>query len=550
MRVKRSILIRTAAAAVFAASLGARGLAAPPPPTVTPGAIGNEQQRQQQQIENQQPSPQTAPQESPVVGPSSGGSGVPAAPGVSFVLTGVTFDNSSFLSADEIQAIVQPYVGKTATFDDLAAIVAKVNALYRAKGQVTARAILPPQKIRNGVVHIALVEGKLGKVDVVGAKHMSEDYVRDRIAVPPGAVIDVKALTDDVVYFNRTDDAQVRALLKPGSAFGQTDVELDLTEPPPDAIQIFVDNQGVDSTGKEEAGLYYKHTNLFFDGDRTSVYGTVSRGGVDGTVSYGAPFDASGDRVDASYERNHIDIINGQFNGLAIHGSGETANAGVTMPLVASRQWLITAEFAEAYGTSRTVQTSGVVSDTATYREIGTLSITYIDPDLLAALNPSFAYAESHNAILKKDEDISLFTGQGTAIVPFAQTWSIHLSTAWQYSPQSLLPPDLLFQIGGPTSVRGYPSGTYAGDSGYYGNAELHHEFTDISKGLDMFVFYDAGMVFSTSPARRSLDAMGVGGSYSLNSAVTMSASVGIPLMRANPGQDGYQFYLQLAGRL
>ncbi len=536
--------------AMFAACLAARAVAAPPPPTVTPGAIGNEQQRQQQQIENQQPSPQTAPQESPVVGPSSGGSGVPAAPGISFVLTGVTFDNSSFLAPDELQAIAQPYVGKTVSFDDLAAIVAKVNALYKAKGQVTARAILPPQKIQNGVVHIALVEGKLGKIDVVGARHMSEDYVRDRIAVPPGAVIDVKALTDAVVYFNRTNDAQVRALLKPGSAFGETDVELDLTEPPPDAIQIFVDNEGVDSTGKEEAGLYYKHTNLFFDGDRTTVYGTVSRGGIDGTVSYGAPFDTSGDRADVSYERNHIDIIHGQFNGLAIHGSGETANAGVTMPLVASREWLITAELAGAYGTSRTVQTSGVVSDTATYREIGTLSITYIDPDLLAALNPSFAYAESHNAILKKDEDFSLFTGQGTAIVPFARTWSIHLNTAWQYSPQSLLPPDLLFQIGGPTSVRGYPSGTYAGDSGFYANAELHHEFTDISRGLDMFVFYDAGMVFSTSPPHRSLDAVGLGASYSPNQAVTISASVGIPLMQANPGQDGYQFYLQLAGRL
>jgi hypothetical protein len=65
-----------------------------------------------------------------------------------------------------------------------------------------------------------------------------------------------------------------------------------------------------------------------------------------------------------------------------------------------------------------------------------------------------------------------------------------------------------------------------------------------------MFVCYDAGIVFSTSPAERSLDAVGLGGSYSPNQAVTISASVGIPLMKANPGQDGYQFYLQLAGRL
>lgn len=549
----RAVCKRVLGVLTLALVASAPAYAVSPPPQVTSGAINNEQQRQQQQIEQQQPNPQTAPQTAPVVGGSLPPAGAaPAAPGVSFVLKGVTFDHSSFLSDGDLQAISAPYVGKTVTFDNLADIIGKINALYRDKGQVTARAILPPQHIQDGVVHIALVEGKVGKVDVSGTRHMSADYVTDRVDIDMGDTVDSTALTQKVVFFNRTNDAQLKALLKPGAGFGQTDIELSLAEPPPDQLQVYLDNEGVQSTGRQEAEIYYKHNNLFFDGDKSTVYATVSRGGIDGSVAYNVPFDSDSDRLGASYERNHIDIISGQFNGLSIHGSGQTATLGVTRPFIGTEHWLLTGTVSAAYGTSRTDQTTGVVTDTATYRSIVQASLTYISSTLLASVSPSFAYARSHDSILKQNRDIEIFSGQAAAIAPIghAGTWSFHLTTSWQYSPEKLLPADLLFQIGGPNSVRGYESGTFAGDSGFYANAELHHTFTDIAKGFEMFVFYDGGMVFSTSPSQRSLLATGLGASYSPVDAFTLAATVGVPLEKALPKQDGYQFYLQLSARL
>src|ERR1700744_5445527 len=94
------------------------------PPQINPGAIGNENQRQQQQLENQQPQPQIAPQTAPVIGPAQQKPGAAgAAPAVNFLLSGVTFDHSQFLTQDQLDAVARPYIGQTVDFARLSEMV-------------------------------------------------------------------------------------------------------------------------------------------------------------------------------------------------------------------------------------------------------------------------------------------------------------------------------------------------------------------------------------------------------------------------------------------
>jgi hemolysin activation/secretion protein len=210
----------------------------------------------------------------------------------------------------------------------------------------------------------------------------------------------------------------------------------------------------------------------------------------------------------------------------------------------------VTGNLDGAIGTSNTGTSSGVITDTTTYRAIAGVSATFVGTELLASASPSFAYARSHDSVLKKDRDFALLTGSGAAVVQLGDAWSFHLTAAGQFTQERLLPADLLFQIGGPSSVRGYPAGTFAGDSGFYAEAEIHHQFRDISKGLDVYLFSDNGAVYSTKPAMRSLDSLGVGASLTPVPAVTFSASVGVPLRRVFANQNGQEFYLQMMVRL
>src|SRR3712207_2995393 len=93
---------------------------------------------------------------------------------VSFVLTKIQTQKSDILTKSEIARITEEYIKREITTTDLYTMVQKINALYEEKGYVVCRAILPAQRIQNGVVQILLIEGKTGNVTIEG-NHRSEE---------------------------------------------------------------------------------------------------------------------------------------------------------------------------------------------------------------------------------------------------------------------------------------------------------------------------------------------------------------------------------------
>ena len=112
-----------------------------------------------------------------------------------------------------------------------------------------------------------------------------------------------------------------------------------------------------------------------------------------------------------------------------------------------------------------------------------------------------------------------------------------------QGTGEHLLPGDQVFFIGGPTTVRGYPTQAVTGDSGFYDNVELHRDWSNLVKGLDTYIFSDSGSVFSTAPSQINLVSAGAGASWSPFAWVTLEASLGVPLLAVVPGEPHYQAY-------
>ena len=165
--------------------------------TANPGQIDNEIRRQQEQIERQ-----TQPRKfdgNAVVAPSRESQTQLRPGGPRFPLKDVTFNESKFLTAEELAAIKSKYVGRSVDFAQLQQLLADVNRLYEIKGVVTGVATLPPQSADSGVVKIKLTEGRLGRSSVDGLKQTSPDYIAQRVAVPaPGEVIDVPKISRDI----------------------------------------------------------------------------------------------------------------------------------------------------------------------------------------------------------------------------------------------------------------------------------------------------------------------------------------------------------------
>lgn len=518
-----------------------------PPPTINPGAIENDIERQRRRIEQQQQVPrQSGPA---VVGPQRAPAVVGPGGGARFVLRRLVFDKSKFITPDELSAIASKYVGKQVDIAGLQRVVADINLLYAQRGIVTAIATLPPQNANNGVVKIKLTEGRLQKTTVEGNKQTSKDYILQGVEHPAGEVLDVPKLNRDVVWFNRTNDVQIRALLQPGSNFGLTDLQFAVTEPPRNTLQLFVDNQGVETTGRNEGGVYYKLHGLAGIDDRLTFYGIKSEGNLNGNASYNIPFNPWGGRLGVSYTQGDIKIVQGPFKTLDVTGRSNQASVNMAQPFWATQTFLFQGIGAYTYGTSQSDFSSVSVTNDRYTKASGGFSANWAGDFYSVTAAPVFNRIDWHDKILGGDRSFDTFTGSlnGTVRLP-AQFYAVGLAS-YQYTWEKLLPGDQIFSIGGPTTVRGYHTNQVAGDSGYYFNLELHRDLSSLVKGLDMYVFTDSGSIFSTAPTSVQLDSSGVGLSWTPWAPITLETSVGIPWRPVTSDQDRYVFYGRVSFR-
>jgi hemolysin activation/secretion protein len=511
------------------------------PPQINPGVIQEDVDRQRRRIEQQQQVPKqqgpavVGPQRAPVVTIPGGGE--------RFLLRRVTFDDSKFITKEELDAIASKYVGKRVDIAGLQSLVAEVNQIYSQRGIVTAIATLPPQTANSGAIKIKLTEGRLQNITVAGNEQTREFYLRNAVEQPKGEVLDVPKLNRDVVRFNRTNDVQMRALLQPGTDFGLTDLQLAVTEPPVNTLQLFYDNQGVRTTGQNEGGIYYKRHGLAGIDDRLTFYGIRSEGNLNGNVAYNVPINPWGGRLGVSYTQGKIKIVNGPAVGLDVTGKSNQTSLNFGQPLWVTDMWLLQANAAYAYGNSRSDLAAVTTSDFRYSKQTGGFSVTASGAEYAATVSPSVNAINSHNKILGDERSFSTFTGATNASYRFPAAFSATFLGSWQYTREKVLPGDQLFSIGGPTTVRGYPTSAAAGDSGYYFNTELHRDMSDIVKGVDLFAFTDSGQVFSTFPAKTQLDSAGVGASWSPIPALTFEGSVGFPWRVVVGDQPRQQLY-------
>jgi len=518
-----------------------------PPPQVNPGIIDSDIERQRQRIEQQQQAPRQSGR--PVVAPGRAPAVVIPGGGPRFLLRRVEFETSKFITPDELNAIAAKYVGKQVDIAGLQSLVAEVNQIYEQRGIATAIATLPPQTASNGVIKIKLTEGRLQKSTVQGNEQTSEAYIRRQIDPPVGEVLDVPQLTSDVTRFNRTSDVQIRALLQPGTNFGLTDLQLAVTEPPRNTLQLFFDNQGVQTTGRNQGGVYYKLHGLAGIDDRLTFYGVKSEGNLNGNASYNIPFNPWGGRIGVSYTQGRIKIINGPFERLDVTGRSNQASVNIAQPFYVDQTWLIQATGAYTYGNSESDFAAVVVTNDRYGRTTGGLSINWLDDAYAVTFSPAYNSINWHDKIFGGERSFNTATGSLNGTLRLPGQFSVVGLGSYQYTWEKLLPGDQLFSIGGPTTVRGYPTNTAAGDSGYYFNVELHRDMSDVLKGLDLFAFLDSGATFSTAPARTQLDSSGVGLSWTPIPALTFEASVGLPWRTVIASQSRAEFYGRISFR-
>lgn len=492
------------------AVLSGPALAAPVvPPSIDAGAAQqrNEQMREYQQRREDSVWPQT-PQNPILNTPADVDGDGNASDGPRFKLSKVVFNESSFLNAETLQSITAPYVGRSVHVGALREIVSRINRYYVEHDIYTAKAILPQQTIVDGVVHIQLVEGKLGKQIIQGNDYTHDDFILSRVGQTEGEVVDGARLKHDIVYFNRTTDTQVRALMRPGEKPGLTQILLLAQEPSRYYVSAFTDNYGAESTGRYRGGASIRMSSLFGIDDHLDGYFAGSEGELSGFASYSLPVNRRNGRLGLSYSRNAIDIVRGPFESLDISGHSTNLALNFTQPLLATQRWMVTWASSVSRSKSTTEASHVRLASSTTEQYSMGLTLQETMPYRRWSLTPTISNIHSREE-LDGRHDFLVYRLQGIYIQNFGDSpYSMLLALGGQHSTNDINPSQALFQIGGVNSIRGYDQGVIAGKSGYYGQIELHRR---VGSAVDGFVFFDGGQVREDIPSTNHIESAGLG---------------------------------------
>jgi hemolysin activation/secretion protein len=461
-------------------------------------------------------------------------------------VTKIVTEPSAILSVIEITAITGKYEGRPVDIQDLYRALKEINDLYAQKGFITAKAILPPQKIEDGIVRIKLVEAHYGQLTLEGNAHTRDSYILKRVSEHNGELVNIKTLEEEIFYFNRTNDVQIKAELKPGKEFGLTDCVLKVAEP--DNIQgtLFSDNGGGSNTGKYRLGFSWMDNSLTGNRDYLAVNPLWSEGTWAGSISYNLPINGKGARLGFSYSDNQSSVISGPYDSLDIQSDESDTGLSLSYPIRVKPNFKFDG-FASLY--NKKAQTDFSDKTLVAYH-VNTVSLG------LAVQNIDRAGFWYHRYDLTYgDSGISAsfyklnLTAVRQQMLPKDQLMIYRLTG--QLTNNHLLPSTEQLSIGGMTTVRGYNTGALSGDKGY--NLSIEYNFPIRSlNNTKGFCFLDHGGTFPYKGNGKGtngedyLTSIGMGANFGYTKYLSGKLVLGVPIDPPED-QDGVkiEFYLQ-----
>lgn len=390
-----------------------------------------------------------------------------AAQAQSFTIKGVKFDQSSYLSDAQLQAVAAKYTGRPIEFEDLQTFVTEVQQLYSRSGVLTARVLLPPQEISDGILKVSLVEARISDVLIEGYEDTNPEFLRRSINFEPGEKPDFVQLERDLLIYDIVHDISPKLTFGPGVEPGTTVATIHGAEPEKFQWTLSADNFGREETGIARVSLFGRWSNVTGWRDTLSMQIQGSEGARSGSLGYSRPVGLAGGRVITTAGWSNSSVIQGTFVPVNIVSDSISASLGYRIPLNVSPESHWIAEGGLAYDNTSSTLFGAPLSDITIGEIYATGSYTHNFPKALLALSFGLkaGNAEAQETTRTEGDYYLAFGGLSYSQL-MGDSWLLDVTAQAQFAQGQNLPVARLFSAGGPVSVRGYPNNIRSGDSG------------------------------------------------------------------------------------
>ena len=481
--------------------------------------------------------------------------------GARFIVKGFRFTRTTAFPEAQLLPLLQDLVGKSLGLADLESAADRITRYYRSRGWMVARAYIPSQDIKDGIVEIIVLEGRLDRVSVVSGEggRLNAAVVTDIVA----AALHAGEVREDgmeraLLLINDLPGVQATSSLSPGADVGTSLLTVETVEG-----RALAGNVDLDNGGSKFSGVWRLGANLNLNdprgiGDQLFARVTHSSGTEYARLGYQLPWGANGLTAGASYTYSDYRLCC-DFAPLQAKGDAKVASLTLAYPVMRSR--------------AANVRLSAGVDAKAFYNQ--TIAGTTSDKDarvlnLALSADATDAWAgggyssgsvsmaagrfdlggwspdlQVDDATARTHGDYQKVNLTALRLQAVGDDWTLFAAFSAQFASRNLDSAEK-FSLGGPAGVRAYPQGEAAGDEGLQLNLEMRRQ---LGHGFELSGFLDHGEIrlhrnewtgwqgANTRIGNRyGLSGVGVALQYSSN-AVQIRATVAQPL-GSNPGRD------------
>lgn len=401
--------------------------------------------------------------------------------------------------------------------------------LVKEHGYLLATVYLPVQKIRNGVIKFALLPGRLGEVSVENSELYNPGTIAKAFSPYVGRAVRKDEVEEVLLRLQDMPGFKAVGRFSRGNTLGETSLTLRADENKYDSM-LFIDNFGSEFTGRFRAGARITRNNLFNKKDALSalVYLVETPDGInhessfgkfidccDGSISYEMGLDnLNSYRLGFNVSKTNYDV--GNVDELTLSSfafAGETLNltAYVNYLWLRGKQRNATFSVSISQANAKTKRQSQLLSeDDLTYLQTE-FAFDFFDSaiqqDFLSEgrnlgnvqlVAGRLSSGGVSNSRLAADSDFIKVTyslSRAQALPPlFGFNNGLNIRLNGQYTTNKLVGIQQM-GIGGPSSVRAYPTGAFLADKGVY--VAVDWVFSDIFEqgkfgySFDPYMFTD-----------------------------------------------------------
>ncbi|HXV11011.1 MAG TPA: POTRA domain-containing protein [Burkholderiales bacterium] len=388
----------------------------------------------------------------------------------------------------ELEKIAAPFENRELTNTDLEELRQRLTRHYIEQGYINSGAVIPDQKVADGVIEFRIVEGRLTRTEIEGTVHFSKDYFSDRIALSSGPPLNLRELEQGLqVLLGNPMVSSMNAQVVPGERPGEAVLRAQVQEAPRYELSAIADNKLAPSLGEVKFTLLGAMNNLTGRGDQLGAELGYAEGiPHDVRLRYRMPITARDTALGVHYENTEAVVEEKPFDVLDIKSKLETIGMELSHPVYRTQNTQLSlAGVLERRETETTLLgvpfsfSPGVVDGKATvsvlrlvadYLDRGRTQVIAVRSTINVGLD---AWDSTIHTDGSPDSKFVSWLGQFQYVRRLSESRGdqIRLRADLQLTDDALLPVEQ-YAVGGLDSVRGYRSFQLLRDYGYTASIE------------------------------------------------------------------------------